>query len=94
MKYFDWSELKNAKLKAEREVCFEDVVIAISEGKLLDVLHHPNQTQYPDQKVYVVGIEGYVYLVQFVEDEDKYFLKTIYASRKMTKKYLLGRSKQ
>lgn len=93
MKYFDWNEIKNSRLRVEREVCFEDVIIAISEGNLLDILQNSNQTKYPSQKVFVVKVNNYVYLVPFIEDEEKYFLKTIYASRKMTKIYLFGRTK-
>lgn len=93
MKYFDWDEEKNALLKIERGVGFEDVVSAIDEGNLLEVLNHHNSKKYPNQKIYVVKIEDYVYLVPFVEDEEKHFLKTIYPSRKMTKKYLTERRK-
>ncbi|HSX02631.1 MAG TPA: toxin [Candidatus Saccharimonadia bacterium] len=84
MKYFDWNETKNDKLREEREICFEDVVVAISEGKVHDVL------AYPNQRFYIVGIQEYIYVVPFVEDEIKIFLKTIYPSRKLTKKYLKG----
>lgn len=94
MKYFDWDEGKNDKLKREREIGFEDVVIAIDEGNLLEVLDHHKRDKYPNQKIYVVKIEDYVYLVPFVEDEEKRFLKTIYPSRKMTRKYLIERRKK
>lgn len=90
MKHFDWNESKNDKLKGERDICFEDVVVAISEGKLYDVLVHPNSAKYPKQHFYVVEIQEYVYVVPFIEDEVKIFLKTIYPSRKLTKKYLKG----
>ena len=75
---------------AEREICFEDVVVAISEGNVLDILTHHNPAKYPNQKVYVVSVHEYIYLVPFVEDETKIFLKTIYPSRKLTKQYLKG----
>lgn len=90
MKYFDWDESKNAKLKFEREICFEDIVIAISEGKIHDVAIHPNTRKYPGQRIYVVEIQEYIYAVPFVEDEEKIFLKTIFASRVLTKRYLKG----
>ncbi len=90
MKYFDWNEHKNSKLKAERKICFEDVIVAISEGRLHDVLVHPNPAKYPNQRFYIVEIQEYVYVVPFVEDEVKIFLKTIYPSRKLTKQYLKG----
>jgi hypothetical protein len=90
VKHFDWNEAKNKKLKADREICFEDIVVAISEGNLHDVLAHPNPTKYPNQRFYIVEIHEYVYVVPFVEDEVKIFLKTIYPSRKLTKQYLKG----
>ena len=88
MKYFDWDELKNIKLKAEREIGFEDVLTAIDEGNLLDDITHPNQKQYKGQRIFIVQINDYVFLVPYMEDNEKYFLKTIYASRKFTSKYL------
>lgn len=93
VKYFDWNEVKNDSLREERDVCFEDIVIAINQGKLLDVLAHHNPDKYGGQMVYVVLMYDYVYLVPFVEDDEKIFLKTIFPSRKLTKKYL-GGSKQ
>lgn len=90
MKPFDWSEAKNNTLKAERLVSFEDVLTAIDEGRLLDTIVHPNNLKYKNQKVYVIEIEDYVYLVPYVEDSEKIFLKTIIPSRKATRKYLKG----
>jgi len=90
VKYFDWSQSKNNKLRDERDVCFEDVVVAISAGKLHDVLAHSNPAKSPNQHFYVVEIQSYIYIITFVEDEVKIFLKTIYPSRKLTKKYLKG----
>ncbi|MFH1610494.1 MAG: toxin [Patescibacteria group bacterium] len=89
MKYFDWSNTKNEQLKAERDICFEDCTIAIEEGKLLDIIKHSNERKYPNQKIFVIEINNYIYLVPFVEDEEKVFLKTIIPSRKATKKYIL-----
>lgn len=89
MKYFDWNSEKNKKIAIERDVCFEDIVVAIEDGRLLDILEHENQKKYQNQKIFVVEICDYVYLVPFVEDDEKIFLKTIFPSRKATKKYLL-----
>ncbi|HAM88056.1 MAG: hypothetical protein US83_C0019G0002 [Candidatus Falkowbacteria bacterium GW2011_GWC2_38_22] len=89
MKYFDWNIEKNKKLEIERDVCFEDTVVAIEDGRLLDILEHENQKKYQNQKIFVVEICNYTYLVPFVEDNEKIFLKTIFPSRKATKKYLL-----
>lgn len=93
MKYFDWNVEKNAELWAERGIAFEDVVFCINHGGLLDIIEHPNRERYPNQRVFIVNIDDYAYLVPFVEDEKIVFLKTIIPSRKMTKKYLGGKSK-
>lgn len=88
MKYYDWDDDKNNLLKKIRNISFEEAVFAISNGKLLDVVEHPNREKYPNQKMFVVEIRDYAYVVPFVEDEKKYFLKTIYPSREATKMYL------
>ena len=84
----DWDEEKNLKLKRERGVGFEDVVIAISEGRILDILEHTNKERYRGQKLLIVEIEGYAFVVPFEEREDRIRLITVFPSRKMTKKYL------
>ena len=94
MKYFDWNDTKNARLKAERGIGFEDVVFHIESGDLLDVIEDPNKAQYADQRIFVVRRDNYVYLVPFVEDERLVFLKTIIPSRKATKEYLRKESER
>jgi uncharacterized DUF497 family protein len=88
MKYHSWSNDKNEKLKQERGVSFEDIIYYIEHGKLLAILNHTNQKKYPGQRIYVIEINDYAYLVPFVETENEIFLKTIIPSRKATKKYL------
>ena len=88
MKYFDWNEEKNETLKKTRNISFEVIVIQIEMGSLLNILEHPNKQKYKNQKIFVVEYENYVYLVPFIEEEDKIFLKTIIPSRKATKQYL------
>ena len=61
--------------------------MAIEQGNLLDILTQPNLTRYPNQRIFVVRVGTYVYLVPFVEEESCYFLKTIIPSRKATKMY-------
>lgn len=87
MKSFDWNKDKNIELKKVRDVSFEEVIFHIQNGDLLDVLEHPNKTKYPNQKIFVLAINEYVYYVPFVENEDSYFLKTIIPSRKLLKAY-------
>ncbi|PAV24882.1 ribonuclease toxin BrnT of type II toxin-antitoxin system [Tamilnaduibacter salinus] len=90
MKPMTWNPEKNRLLQKERDISFEDVVLCISIGGILDTFEHPNQERYPGQRLHVVEIEGYAYLVPFVESEDDVFLKTIIPSRKATKTYLGG----
>lgn len=85
---FRWSEEKNALLKQERGVSFEDMVAAVDSGGLLQVLVHPNSQKYPGQRIMVVAFLGYAYLVPYVEDADGFFLKTIIPSRKATRDWL------
>ena len=89
MKYFDWDKEKNKLLHDERGISFEDVIQALDEGKEIDRISHPNKKRYPNQKQIIVNLENYAYIVPYVEDEEKVFLKTIIPSRKMTKKYLI-----
>lgn len=72
----------------ERGVSFEQMIVAIETGGLLDILVHPNQSKYPNQRVLVVACDGYAYLVPFVEQKDHFFLKTVIPSRKATRDYL------
>ncbi|MCK5454622.1 MAG: BrnT family toxin [Calditrichia bacterium] len=88
MKYFDWDEEKNENLKTSRNISFEIIVIQIEMGKILDILEHPNKRKYKNQRIFVVEYENYAYLVPFIEEEEKIFLKTIIPSRKATKTYL------
>lgn len=89
MKPFRWSQEKNARLQAERGISFEQMVVAVESGGLLDILTHPNEVKYPDQRVLVIASGGYVYLVPFIEEEAHLFLKTVIPSRKATRDYLL-----
>lgn len=85
MKYINWNQTKNIKLIKERGVSFEMCLVKIEQKEVLDILDNHN---YPHQKIFVLEMESYVYLIPFVEDDEKIFLKTIIPSRKFTKKYL------
>ena len=90
MRRFAWSEEKDAWLREVRGVGFEDVLFSLARGGLLDVLAHPNQERYPGQRILVVEIDEYAWLVPFVEDENvgEIFLKTIIPSRRATREHL------
>jgi uncharacterized DUF497 family protein len=88
VKPFRWNHRKNEQLKGQRKISFEEIVLAIEDDGLLDVLRHSNVERYPNQRVLVVMVEQYVYLVPYVEEVEYYFLKTIIPSRKATRDYL------
>ena len=88
MKSFRWDPEKNDQLKQERGVSFEQVAVAVETGNLLQIAPHQNPAKYPRQKIMIVEIDDYAYLVPFVEDEDHFFLKTIIPSRKATRDFV------
>ncbi len=88
MSDFDWSVQKNEMLERSRSVCFEDVLVCIQNGGVLDVIRHPNRERYPGQNIMVLNVEGYIWLVPYIKQKGVRFLKTIIPSRKATKEYL------
>jgi len=88
MKPINWNPEKNRKLIEERSISFEDIVFSLQSGCLLDDILHPNFDKYPSQRVFVIEMDNYVYLVPYVESDDEIFLKTVMPSRKATKQYL------
>jgi uncharacterized DUF497 family protein len=93
MKYLEWNPEKNERLKAERGFSFEDIQAAIEEGGLLEAFPHPDSEHYPNQSYMTVFMNGYVYGVPFVEQDDRLFLKTAYPSRKHTKLYFSDKNR-
>ena len=87
---FDWSDEKDAKLRRERGVGFQEMVHHIGQGDVLETAAHPNLKKYPGQKVLYVRIEDYVYMVPCVEAGGKIFLKSIIPSRAATKRLVKG----
>jgi hypothetical protein len=85
---FGWNPEKNLKLKKERGVSFDDVVTAINEGDTLFDAPNPKADKYPNQRIFIVKIRNYAYIVPYIENDELIFLKTIYPSRKSTKQYL------
>jgi uncharacterized DUF497 family protein len=90
MKLFDWDPEKNLKLRVERGISFEEIVFHTLAGDIVDVAEHPDQSSYPGQRIFKILIDGYIFLVPFVENEKMIFLKTIIPSRKATKQFLSG----
>ena len=87
-KVFRWDAAKNDWLLRERGLSFEHITVAIEAGGLLQIVPHPNPQKYPRQRIMVVAIDAYAWLVPFMEEDDYFFLKTIIPSRKATRDFL------
>jgi len=85
---FSWDEAKNRFINKHRGITFEKIMVAIEEGDILDVLKHPDITKYHNQKIYVINIDNYAWVVPFRDEEDRRILITAYPSRKYTYLYL------
>lgn len=88
-KIFDWDKEKNQKLIKERGVSFEAVVLQIEAGEVIAII--PGKGEFKHQRQFVVDMNHYIYVVPFVEDSTRIFLKTIIPSRKLTKRFLFGK---
>ncbi len=88
MKVVNWYPDKNQELIENRGISFEEVVFFLQQGSLIDDIEHPNNDKYPNQRIFVLNMDDYVYLVPYVEDRKEIFLKTVIPSRKATKQYL------
>ena len=86
--FYSFSPEKNRKLQDERGISFEEIIFINSNKGILDILEPPNPDKYPNQKIFVVNIDNYAYLVPAVFDQEQIFLKTIIPSRKATRKYI------
>lgn len=89
---YDFSSEKNQQLIETRNISFEEVIVAIEQNAIIDILPHPNPRKYPNQKLLILEIDHYIYVVPYVEqNENSIFLKTIFKHRKLTKQYLEGK---
>lgn len=83
-----WNEDKNEILKVERFISFEEIAQKLYNGEIIDDIYHPNSEKYAKQRIFVIEVNNYIYLVPYIENDEEIFLKTIYPSRKFTKLYL------
>jgi len=88
VKPFRWDAVKSEQLRERHALGFEQVVVAIESGDLLATMLHPNPARYPRQRIMVVRIDDYAFLIPFVEDDNHIFLKTIIPSRKATRDFI------
>jgi hypothetical protein len=83
-----WSPTKDAELRNNLDrggIGFAECAAAIEEGRILDELPHPTRA---NQFIFVLEIDGYAYVVPFVQQETTIFLKTMFPSRKHAARYL------
>lgn len=86
-KQINWNEEKNQLLLIQRGVSFEMVLEKLLSGKIFARKYHPNKDKYPNQMIFILEINNYIYYVPFVENETEVFLKTIIPSKKLHKEY-------
>lgn len=82
MKSFDWNSEQNQHLIEERGFSFEDASYYLLKGGLIDDVSHPSSEKYPNQRIFVIDVEGYVYFIPYVESKEYIFLKTIIPAAK------------
>ena len=87
---FLWKEDKNELLKQYRNISFEQIVLAIKNEQIIDVMEHPDREKYKGQIFILIEINNYVYVVPAIisDSGEECHLKTIYPSRKYTNKFL------
>lgn len=81
-----WDLAKNQKLKTERGVSFEEILVCIENHRVLAIIQNPGK-KYKHQMLFVIELNNYVCYVPFIEEGDGIFFKTIIPSRKLTKEY-------
>jgi len=91
---YTWNKEKNLLLKETRDISFEQIVMHIEQGDLIDIIKHPNSEKYSNQKILIINVNNYIYTVPFIENANERFLKTIIPNRKFTKKYLGGQNEK
>ena len=84
MKYLNWSNEKNEILKTERGISFEEIAFLIESGQILGIEENPGRS---NQKIYILEIDNYAFIIPFVEKDNEIFLKTAFPSRKYTRRY-------
>jgi uncharacterized DUF497 family protein len=88
---FEWDPKKSELLKRKRGISFDELAELITSESLLAVREHPNPRRYPEQKIFIVDVGGYAWVVPFEKRGNKLRLITAYPSRKWTKVYLRGK---
>ena len=88
MKPIRFNKDKDKVLKEKRGIGFKDVIKEMGAGKIVTVRKHPNTKKFPSQKIMLINIKNYIFVIPYIETEKEIFLKTIYKSRKYTKEFI------
>lgn len=84
MKALRWNPFKNEWLRLTRGVTFNDL---IQQGIFLGTRHHPTRSH---QQILLFKYGDHIWVVPYVKEGNRIFLKTLYPSRKHTKLYKRG----
>ena len=84
---FERNEEKNKILQKKRGISFEQIANAIKNGQVVEILPHHNPEKYPNQNIFAILIEDYIYSVPFVLKNNVCFLKTAFKDRNLNKFY-------
>lgn len=93
MVQYDYNKEKDRLVRLRHGVSFKDIIQEIKRKRVLKRISHPNKTKYSNQKLYIIEIKGYAIVVPHVEQGDTIFLKTLFPSRKYTKKFIKRKEK-
>lgn len=83
-----WNAEKDLALRSDPDrggIGLAECAVAIEEGRILDDLPNPAR---PGQRIFVLEINDYAYVVPYVSDGNAIFLKTMFPSRKHRARYL------
>jgi uncharacterized DUF497 family protein len=86
-KIIRWNEEKNQLLQIQRKISFEKIVEKIARNEIIDRYTHPNKDKYPNQQIFVIAMDEYIWYIPFIETKEEIFLKSIIPSRKLTAIY-------
>jgi uncharacterized DUF497 family protein len=70
---FDWDPEKNEKLKRERGISFEEIALLLGAGSVWAITRHWNTEKYPNQRIFLIPIDGRIIAVPFVQNKDLFF---------------------
>ena len=87
MKRFTWSHKKNEWLIENRKISFDAILQAIGSS-LLDVRMN-RSSKHKNQKIFIVNIDGYPWIIPFKESNEEIHLITAFPSRDLKEEFNL-----